>query len=70
MSTENCDNKSFGTIRNNTALKHFFSQLDFCNCFGTIRNNTALKLNLQNTIGIKVLEPFETITALKHRIES
>ncbi|ADQ63485.1 hypothetical protein STND_1446 [Streptococcus thermophilus ND03] len=43
MSTENCDNKSFGTIRNNTALKHKIETY-LCKCgFGTIRNNTALK---------------------------
>ena len=45
MSTENCDNKSFGTIRNNTALKLRYKNKDFELCFGTIRNNTALKLD-------------------------
>ena len=34
---------SFGTIRNNTALKHkMFPYACVCG-FGTIRNNTALK---------------------------
>ncbi|CAD0152904.1 protein of unknown function [Streptococcus thermophilus] len=35
---------SFGTIRNNTALKHFMHYFVKFHCFGTIRNNTALKL--------------------------
>ena len=37
------EGKGFGTIRNNTALKHtniLYMRLD---SFGTIRNNTALK---------------------------
>ena len=34
---------SFGTIRNNTALKPRHSLLFRNNSFGTIRNNTALK---------------------------
>ena len=34
---------SFGTIRNNTALKQFFFRWITPTCFGTIRNNTALK---------------------------
>ena len=33
----------FGTIRNNTALKHWFKNLFNDASFGTIRNNTALK---------------------------
>ena len=33
----------FGTIRNNTALKHTRVFASFRICFGTIRNNTALK---------------------------
>ena len=33
----------FGTIRNNTALKHDNVMIEYNNCFGTIRNNTALK---------------------------
>ena len=35
---------SFGTIRNNTALKHHYTPILDNACFGTIRNNTALKL--------------------------
>ena len=34
---------SFGTIRNNTALKQSLMTLDIRHSFGTIRNNTALK---------------------------
>ena len=34
---------SFGTIRNNTALKHNLVENHQKNSFGTIRNNTALK---------------------------
>ena len=34
---------SFGTIRNNTALKLVQCVLTHVPCFGTIRNNTALK---------------------------
>ena len=35
---------SFGTIRNNTALKLYLEDADSVIGFGTIRNNTALKL--------------------------
>ena len=34
---------NFGTIRNNTALKHQELVWLYDVCFGTIRNNTALK---------------------------
>ena len=34
---------SFGTIRNNTALKHKNTGENHHDSFGTIRNNTALK---------------------------
>ena len=34
---------SFGTIRNNTALKHQSELEKVRDSFGTIRNNTALK---------------------------
>ncbi|WP_216086108.1 hypothetical protein [Streptococcus thermophilus] len=65
MSTENCDNKSFGTIRNNTALKHKIETY-LCKCgFGTIRNNTALK---QTSTRYRLSMRFGTIrnnTALK-----
>ena len=47
MSTENCDNKCFGTIRNNTALKHDVTVNSIEMGFGTIRNNTALKLRVE-----------------------
>ena len=36
---------SFGTIRNNTALKRFLQDSQPLEGFGTIRNNTALKLD-------------------------
>ncbi|EKB52541.1 hypothetical protein A0G_0376 [Streptococcus iniae 9117] len=35
--------KGFGTIQNNTALKHLSLLLSIHFCFGTIQNNTALK---------------------------
>ena len=58
---------SFGTIRNNTALKHTSEILRRCVSFGTIRNNTALK----PTCFLKQFESgFGTIrnnTALKPR---
>ena len=38
-------NDRFGTIRNNTALKHQDGHLLHAKGFGTIRNNTALKPN-------------------------
>ena len=37
------DKVSFGTIRNNTALKQEVESTRLELCFGTIRNNTALK---------------------------
>ena len=36
----------FGTIRNNTALKHQYRAFQREVGFGTIRNNTALKLRI------------------------
>ncbi|WP_430523871.1 hypothetical protein [Streptococcus thermophilus] len=65
MSTENCDNKSFGTIRNNTALKLYNCSSILWDSFGTIRNNTALKLQV---VVDSVTHRFGTIrnnTALK-----
>ena len=51
---------SFGTIRNNTALKHIPKIKEYQGGFGSIRNNTALKRG-DMIIDIKiVLEPFET----------
>ena len=35
--------RCFGTIRNNTALKHNQTDINALKGFGTIRNNTALK---------------------------
>ena len=57
----------FGTIRNNTALKHVAIALTQLFSFGTIRNNTALK---QAWIQINIFGSFGTIrnnTALKPR---
>ncbi|MCY7064811.1 hypothetical protein, partial [Streptococcus oralis] len=57
----------FGTIRNNTALKHNFLNIGFNLGFGTIRNNTALK---RNSFCFGVSDCFGTIrnnTALKPR---
>ena len=57
----------FGTIRNNTALKHPNMLHYICLCFGTIRNNTALK---QRNFGYVNSIRFGTIrnnTALKPR---
>ena len=51
---------SFGTIRNNTALKHIDLIISKRLCFGTIRNNTALKQLLVALVEDVVLEPFET----------
>ena len=51
----------FGTIRNNTALKHAVIDTLENTRFGTIRNNTALKLpNAHSKSDNSVLEPFET----------
>ena len=41
--------ESFGTIRNNTALKQKTLIWFVIDCFGTIRNNTALKLIMRNS---------------------
>ena len=38
----------FGTIRNNTALKHYSFERLTSKSFGTIRNNTALKPRRKN----------------------
>ena len=50
----------FGTIRNNTALKHETQKSDDTDSFGTIRNNTALKRGTSSNGETEVLEPFET----------
>ena len=52
---------SFGTIRNNTALKQSKKQIFDNKGFGTIRNNTALKHPQAAKTAVEtVLEPFET----------
>ena len=58
---------SFGTIRNNTALKHLDDKGILRFSFGTIRNNTALKQSLDK---VHINKSFGTIrnnTALKPR---
>ena len=58
---------SFGTIRNNTALKHTAFYRLFRHRFGTIRNNTALK---HHGHCVRIRFSFGTIrnnTALKPR---
>ena len=58
---------SFGTIRNNTALKPVVLDITGFRCFGTIRNNTALKPTMR---GLFQNDGFGTIrnnTALKPR---
>ena len=52
--------RSFGTIRNSTALKQFAEHFTNISGFGTIRNSTALKrIKVAVALAI-VLEPFET----------
>ena len=65
MSTKNCDNKSFGTIRNNTALKLIKAITEILKRFGTIRNNTALKLNGCYKINVVSFGTIRNNTALK-----
>ena len=43
MHSQSCLLRGFGTIRNNTALKHESGEISTEESFGTIRNNTALK---------------------------
>ena len=60
--------ESFGTIRNNTALKQWRSKGLEDLCFGTIRNNTALK---HTDDRLKTTAGFGTIrnnTALKQSV--
>ena len=56
---------SFGTIRNNTALKLVIVQKIYIVCFGTIRNNTALKQHLLNCIEMASFGTIRNNTALK-----
>ena len=56
---------SFGTIRNNTALKRYiFSVLNFSS-FGTIRNNTALKRYMFRVLNFSSFGTIRNNTALK-----
>ena len=55
----------FGTIRNNTALKHSFNNFAKTFCFGTIRNNTALKQIMNKTVYAVGFGTIRNNTALK-----
>ena len=57
----------FGTIRNNTALKHKHFLTVLVNRFGTIRNNTALKLHGINQRDCLGFGTIRNNTALKPR---
>ena len=57
---------SFGTIRNNTALKLFIDFWSNFGRFGTIRNNTALKPRQKMGTGIRSFGTIRNNTALKH----
>ena len=57
----------FGTIRNNTALKHKIEYDMQMHCFGTIRNNTALKLRLTKGVQLHSFGTIRNNTALKPR---
>ena len=59
--------QSFGTIRNNTALKPFLLNNSIDCCFGTIRNNTALKLLLPILNQFFCFGTIRNNTALKPR---
>ena len=58
---------SFGTIRNNTALKQMHVRGALVHGFGTIRNNTALKLGSFNSAGFPRFGTIRNNTALKRR---
>ena len=58
---------SFGTIRNNTALKSGVEGVSGVDGFGTIRNNTALKSNEEIGKWIKSFGTIRNNTALKSR---
>ena len=58
---------SFGTIRNNTALKPLKGMIWEKFSFGTIRNNTALKQNLSNQTVNTSFGTIRNNTALKPR---
>ena len=57
----------FGTIRNNTALKHPAIQVRRRYGFGTIRNNTALKQEFDDWVGYARFGTIRNNTALKPR---
>ena len=59
---------SFGTIRNNTALKPFICQIFLHVSFGTIRNNTALKHYRESSSSSMGFGTIRNNTALKHTI--
>ena len=63
----NKGSQSFGTIRNNTALKQFVRQFFDSFRFGTIRNNTALKLSVCDTGFFDCFGTIRNNTALKPR---
>ena len=65
MQLRNCVSKSFGTIRNNTALKQPCPEAFKFDCFGTIRNNTALKRTTKPTSGWTSFGTIRNNTALK-----
>ena len=58
--------RCFGTIRNNTALKHHSASSFIKIGFGTIRNNTALKLVADNHKHVQCFGTIRNNTALKH----
>ncbi|WP_412080591.1 hypothetical protein, partial [Streptococcus mutans] len=58
---------SFGTIRNNTALKHQHLKSALTLSFGTIRNNTALKPTKSSIILLACFGTIRNNTALKPR---
>ena len=60
-------NQGFGTIRNNTALKHAIPRSLSTKRFGTIRNNTALKLCLERALSLPSFGTIRNNTALKPR---
>ena len=62
---EPCARVCFGTIRNNTALKHGEAPSSYSTSFGTIRNNTALKPRSQDMKQAKSFGTIRNNTALK-----
>ena len=62
--------QSFGTIRNNTALKPIQRLKQPVRCFGTIRNNTALKRLMGYDVPRERFGTIRNNTALKQIILS